>query len=189
MIKKALRQELRRIVASIPPEQIRQRSLRACDRLVRQPEYRKAEVVMVFLSLPSEIDTAPLVLRAWQDRKRVLAPKVSWQQRRMLPIGIRSLQDDVAVSSAGLREPVDGEPFPVSEIDLVIVPGLGFDPFGHRLGRGRGFYDRFLGQPDFHGTSCAMAFEEQFVDMIPAGPYDVPIDMLVTDRAVRRFHH
>lgn len=142
---------------------------------------------MVFLSLPDEIDTTPVVLRAWQARKRVLAPKVSWNQRRMLPIEIRSLTDDLTLSSMGMREPVAGIPFPASMLDLVIVPGLGFDEYGNRLGRGRGFYDRFLAHPEFTGVSCALALSNQVVPQIPVGPLDRPVDILVTDAEVRRF--
>ena len=189
MIKKQLRNELRQKLAAIPSEQIAERSQQACERLFEQKEYRKAEVVMVFLSLPHEINTTPVVLRSWQDRKRVLAPKVSWHQRRMLPIEILTLHDVAATTQMGIREPVDGQPFPVANIDMVIVPGLGFDPNGHRLGRGSGFYDRFLAQSDFAGVRCALAFDEQFVEAIPAGPHDVPIDMLITDKTVRHFSH
>jgi len=143
---------------------------------------------MVFLSLPTEVDTSPIVLRAWQDRKRILAPKVSWNQRRMLPVEIRSLTEDLMVSSMGIREPVTGIPFPISLIDLVIVPGLGFDEYGNRLGRGRGFYDRFLAHPEFAGGSCALSFEVQLAPSIPVGPLDRRVDMLVTDEKVRRFN-
>lgn len=185
--KKELRQRIRKILADIPPEELETKSLRACHRLVERSEFVKAEVIMVFLSLPTEIDTLPVVLRAWQDRKRVLAPKVSWSQRRMMPVEIRSLTDDLTVSHMGIREPVSGIPFPHSMIDLVIVPGLGFDEYGHRLGRGRGFYDRFLAHPEFKGLACAMAFEEQMISSIPVGPLDRSVDMLVTDQKVRRF--
>ena len=186
-MKKELRQKLRRIVATIPPEEIRDRSARAGHLLTQQPEYRKAEIVMVFLSLPREIDTAPVVLQAWHDRKRVLAPKISWEQRRMLPTEISSLTTGVRESSLGIREPVEGIPIPVGLIDLVIVPGLGFDELGNRLGRGRGFYDRFLSHPDFRGTACGLAFEEQLVHSVPSAAHDVQVDMLVTDARVRRF--
>ncbi len=142
---------------------------------------------MVFLSLPTEVDTTPIVLRAWQDRKRVLAPKVSWNQRRMLPLEIRSLTDDLMVSTMGIREPVTGIPIPINLIDLVIVPGLGFDEHGNRLGRGRGFYDRFLAHPEFHGVACGLCIEEQVISTLPAGPLDRQVDMLVTDEKVRRF--
>lgn len=186
-VKKELRQRLRKTLAEIPAEELAARSLRACHRLFEQREYVKAEVVMVFLSLPHELDTTPFVLRCWQDRKRVLAPKVSWNQRRMMPLEIRSLTDDLLVSTMGIREPAAGIPFPISLIDLVIVPGLGFDQYGNRLGRGRGFYDRFLAHPEFAGVACAMGLEEQLTPSIPVGPLDRRVDMLVTDEQVRRF--
>ncbi|MCP4247229.1 MAG: 5-formyltetrahydrofolate cyclo-ligase, partial [bacterium] len=154
-----------------------------------QPEYRRAEIMMVFLSLPGEIDTTALVLKAWQERKRVLAPKVSWEQRRMIPIEIRSLTHDLTVTGMGLREPAAGAPIPLPIIDLVVVPGLGYDVYGNRLGRGRGFYDRFLANPEFGGVACGLAFEQQFVQEIPAGPLDRPVDLLITDEQVRRFKH
>ena len=185
--KQELRQRLRQTVARIPADQIGTRSLRVAHRLFEQPEYVRAEAIMVFLSLPSEIETTPIVLRAWQDSKRVLAPKVSWNQRRMLPLEFRSLTEDLVSSSMGIREPIAGIPFPIPLIDLVIVPGLGFDEYGHRVGRGRGFYDRFLANTDFRGVACGLAFTEQIVPAIPAGPLDRPVDMLITDETVRRF--
>lgn len=185
--KKELRQRLRKILSGIPRAQIEAKSHRASQLLFEQPEYAKAEVLMVFLSLPTEIDTSPIVLRAWQDKKRVLAPKVSWSQRRMMPVEIRSLTDDLAVTHMGIHEPIAGIPFPISLIDLVIVPGLGFDEYGHRLGRGRGFYDRFLAHPEFAGVACGLAFEEQMTPSVPFGPLDRKVNVLVTDEKVRRF--
>ena len=186
-VKKELRRRLRAILADIPKEEIETRSLRVCHNLFEQPEYVKAEVIMVSLSLPNEVDTSPLVLRAWQDHKRVLAPKVSWSQRRMLPVEIRSLTDDLTVSGMGIREPGSGIPFPISLIDLVAVPGLAIDEYGNRLGRGRGFYDRFLAHPEFKGAACALVFEAQMTSSIPVGPLDRRVDMAVTDERVLRF--
>lgn len=179
---------MRAVIAGLSPEETSARSLRACHLLLEQPEYIRAEAVMVFLSLPTEVDTTPLVLRAWQDRKRVVAPKVSWNQRRMQPVEIRSLTDDLAVSTMGIREPTAGVPIPTPLINLVVVPGLGFDELGNRLGRGRGFYDRFLSNPEFTGVACALAFEVQVTQTIPTEPLDRHVDMLVTDETVRRFH-
>jgi 5-formyltetrahydrofolate cyclo-ligase len=186
-IKKDLRQRLRALLASITPEQRHARSAKACQLLMEQPEYARAEVIMLFLSLPTEVDTTGLVLQAWEDRKRVLAPRVSWDQRRMIPVEIHSLEQDVVQTVTGPPEPVKGVPFPVEYIDLVIVPGLGFDLLGNRLGRGRGFYDRFLAQQDLKGTSCGLAFEDQVVPTLPIGPNDMQVDMLVTDQKARRF--
>lgn len=186
-MKKELRQKVRKVLAAMKPDEIAAHSAAATDLLIGTHEYKQAQVIMVFLSLPTEIDTTSLVLHAWQDHKRVLAPKVSWEQRRMMPVEVRSLTSDLMESSMGLREPASGVPIPVSIIDLVVVPGLAFDESGNRLGRGRGFYDRFLAHPEFAGTSCALAFEAQLLPEVPAGPLDRPVDMLVTDRKVRRF--
>lgn len=186
-MKKELRKKLRSILSSIPQESTVQRSRLAAERLFREPEYERAEVIMVYLALPQEADTTAIVLQAWQDHKRILAPQVSWESHQMMPVEIRNLDTDVAPNEMGFREPVRGLPFLIELIDLVIVPGLGFDPFGNRLGRGRGFYDRFLSRPEFKGITCAFALEEQVVDLVPAGPQDVRVRMLVTDAAVRRF--
>jgi 5-formyltetrahydrofolate cyclo-ligase len=186
-VKKELRQKLRALLAAIGPEQHHVRSGRACHLLMEQPEYQQAEVIMLFLSLPAEVDTTSLVLQAWEDRKRVLAPRVSWDQRRMIPVEIRSLEQDVVQTVTGPPEPIKGVPFPIEYIDLVVVPGLGFDLLGNRLGRGRGFYDRFLALPDFHGGSCGLAFEDQVVPTLPVDPLDKRIHMLVTDQKARRF--
>jgi 5-formyltetrahydrofolate cyclo-ligase len=182
-----LRQDLRRRIAEVPAEQLQRDSAAACRRLTEQDEYRRAEIIMIFLSTPHEVDTRQLALQAWADLKTVLAPRVTWDQRRMLAIEIQGLTSGMEPGSFGIREPVEGLPVPLADIDLVIVPGLGFDARGNRLGRGRGFYDRFLSHADFRGVSCALAFEFQVVDRIPVGPHDVRVDMLVTDQQVRRF--
>jgi 5-formyltetrahydrofolate cyclo-ligase len=187
-VKKELRTRIRSVLAALPPESIQERSRLAAARLFAEPDYQRAEIMMIYLSHAQEADTTPIVLQAWQDRKKVVAPQVSWESRQMIPIEIRNLDDDVAANNQlGIREPVHGLPLPIELIDLVIVPGLGFDPFGNRLGRGRGFYDRFLGKPEFRGVSCGFALEEQVVPSIPAGPLDQRVHMLVTDQAVRRF--
>ncbi len=162
-------------------------SLAACRRVIETPEYQRADVLMIYLSTPREVDTTSLALRAWSDGKRVLAPQVAWEQRRMQPMEIRSLTSDVREGAMGIREPNAGMPTPVADIDLLIVPGLAFDGRGNRLGRGRGFYDRFLAHRDFRGVACGLAFEMQVVEAVPTEPLDKPVALLVTEVRVRRF--
>lgn len=186
-MKKELRTRLRNLLHDLDPQDVQEFSRRAAQRLFGEPEYRRAEIMMVYLSLPSEADTTAIVLQAWQDRKKVTAPQVIWDSRQMLPIEIRNLDEDIGSNQFGIREPIRGLPIPIGLIDLVVVPGLGFDPFGNRLGRGRGFYDRFLGNPEFRGVACGFALEQQMVDSIPAAHHDMKVRMLVTDERVRRF--
>lgn len=186
-MKKELRTRLRTLISSLSPEEIHDQSQQAAARLFALPEYRRSEIMMIYLSLPSEADTTPIVLQAWQDHKKVVAPQVIWDSRQMLPVEIRNLNEDIGSNQFGIREPIHGLPIPIELIDLVIVPGLGFDPFGNRLGRGRGFYDRFLSKPQFRAVRCGFALESQVVDSIPSAHHDVKVQMLVTNEQVRRF--
>lgn len=185
--KGAVRQHLRDVLSRLTPDQIHDRSITACGLITASPEFAAARCVMLYLSMPQEVDTAPLALRAWQQGKSVCVPKVSWEGKRMWPVEITSLQTGLTMTGPGVREPIAGKPVPVGEIDLVIVPGLGFTAAGYRIGRGMGFYDRFLAQGDFIGVSCGLAFDEQIVPELPILDHDIPLSMLATDRGIRRF--
>jgi len=185
--KSAIRHRLREILAAMPEPQRHSQSIAACSLVTSSPEFDAARVVMLYLSTATEVDTASIALRAWQGGKTVVVPKVSWDQRRMLPIEISSLTTGMTSTGPGIREPIAGKPVPTEFIDLVIVPGLGFDEKGYRIGRGMGFYDRFLAQADFLGVSCGLAFAEQIVVDLPVLDHDVPLSMLATDKGLRRF--
>ncbi|MGA2499163.1 MAG: 5-formyltetrahydrofolate cyclo-ligase [Tepidisphaeraceae bacterium] len=185
--KTIIRKSLREKLATLTPEQRHIKSHAACSLLLASPEFQAAGVIMIYLSTPSEVDTAPIALKAWQQGKTILAPRVNWHQRRMLPVEIASLTSGLTISGPGIREPVSGNPSPLNLIDLVIVPGVGFTRSGHRIGRGMGFYDRFLAQDEFMGLNCGLAFEEQIVENLPVLDHDVPLGMLVTDRGVWRW--
>ena len=186
--KAAIRRQLRETLAAMSDADRHAKSVAACALIAASPEFHVARVVMLFLSMPTELDTSPLALRAWQSGKTVVVPKVSWDQRRMLPVEITSLNNaTMTTTGPGVREPIAGNPVPLRDIDLVIVPGLGFTNTGFRIGRGMGFYDRFLAQSDFIGVSCGLAFEEQIVADLPILDHDVPLSMLATDQGIRRF--
>ena len=186
--KAVIRKQLREALAVMGEADRHAKSLAACRLITASPEFDAARVVMLYLSTPTEVDTASLALKCWQQNKSVVVPKVSWDQRRMLPVEISSLKDAMTTTAGGVvREPVAGKPIPLDLIDLVVVPGLGFTPKGYRIGRGMGFYDRFLAQPEFVGLSCGLAFEEQVVADLPVLDHDMPLSMLVTDRGIRRF--
>lgn len=185
--KTILRKHLRDVLAAMSEPDKHAKSIAACALISGSPEFAAARVIMLYLSTAQEVDTAPLALRAWQAGKTVVVPKVSWDQRRMLPVEISTLTTGLTSTGPGIREPVAGNPMPTDLIDLVIVPGLGFTDTGFRIGRGMGFYDRFLAQPEFLGVSCGLAFTEQIMPDLPILDHDVPLSMLATDKGLKRF--
>ncbi|MDD5459073.1 MAG: 5-formyltetrahydrofolate cyclo-ligase [Phycisphaerae bacterium] len=188
MDKEQMRRMVQKRLVEITPEQRVERSKEANLLLVSTPEFQNASTIMMFLSLPREIDTAEAILRAWQMGKTVVVPKVSWQQRHMMPVKISSLETGLATDQVGLRNPVNGTPIPFGEIDLVVTPGLAFDKEGNRLGRGGSYYDKFFQNKELTAHRCALAFEEQLVDKVPVTEMDQKIHSLVTDKHVLYFN-
>jgi len=186
-VKRSLRKRIRRKLAGLDPAVIHARSMAACRLMTAQPEFQRARAVMLYLPMDREVDVSPLALRGWQDQKTIAAPKISWDSRHLLPIEIRSMRDGTVPVTGSLREPADGEPVAVESLDLVIVPALAFDRRGNRLGRGAGFYDRFLSDARFRGVIAGIAFREQVVKRVPTLDHDVAVHMLVTDDEVLRF--
>ena len=171
----------------MPPAVAHAKSMAACKRLLATEEFQQAQVVMIYLSIPGEVDITPIALRGWQGQKLIAAPRMSWDRRHMIPMQIHSLDAGMETRVNGIREPADAEPVAVDELDLVIVPALMFDRSGNRLGRGAGFYDRFLASPQFNGSAMGLAFSDQVVDEVPVSDNDVPVHVLVTEEEVMRF--
>jgi 5-formyltetrahydrofolate cyclo-ligase len=143
--------------------------------------FQKAEVVMIFLSLPDEVDTRTAIEAAWADDKTVLVPKIVWTDRHLEAVELVSFDDSLADPQSGLRWPPQTPDWDVARIDLVVTPGLAFDRHGHRLGRGAGFYDRFFDRQGLRATRCGFGFSEQLVETVPMTPSDRLVDWVVTD--------
>lgn len=187
MHKAQLRTKLQNRLLAVGAEQRERKSHLACERLLATEQFRTASTVMLFLSLPHEVDTSEAILAAWQSGKTVAVPKVSWEQRHMIPVQINSLDTDISTHASGLRNPTSGAPVPFGEIELVVTPGLGFDRKGNRIGRGGSYYDSFFAHEQLKACKCGFAFAEQLIDSVPVTDHDQPIDMLITDAETIRF--
>ncbi|MHC5157271.1 MAG: 5-formyltetrahydrofolate cyclo-ligase [Planctomycetota bacterium] len=181
MDKDALRHEIKKQLVQISAEDRIAKSKQICRQIVDADTFQKASVVMMFLSLPHEVDTTPMILHAWQQGKTVAVPKVSWEQRHMIPVELTSLETGLKTEKMGLRNPSNGAPVPFDEIDLVITPGLGFDRHGNRLGRGGAYYDRFFTHNKMSAARWGIAFSQQLCEEIPHDDQDAPIDAVVTE--------
>jgi len=188
MDKSQLRKSLQQYLHGIDGEKRAEKSRLACENLVKTAEFQKASVVMLYLALPYEIDASEAILYAWQMNKVVAVPKVSWEQRHMIPVQIYTLEMEPAREGSRLHNPMVGQPMALEEIDLVVTPGLGYDGNGNRLGRGGSYYDRFFASAELSAWRCGFAFSEQCVDSIPMDSCDEQVDFLVTDEKVIYFN-
>lgn len=177
--KKKLRAEIREKKRALTQQQIEARSEVLAQKLFAHPLYRDARAIYGYLSYNEEVRTLPILRRALEDGKRVAVPKVFGDTMRFLWLDDLSA---IAPGYCGIPEPVSDEPEADDETALVFMPGLAFDPQGHRLGYGGGFYDRFLaGQPQ-HPT-IALCYGFQMRESLETDAHDIPVDVVLWDDA------
>ena len=153
-------------------------SIRICVSIMAVPQWTQARCIMLFAPLASEPDVSPLahaILTQSPRSQRLCLPAINWTTKTLSPVEILDWSHDLEPGPHGIHEPRPGLPaVPLSEIDLVLVPGLAFTTAGHRLGRGGGFYDRFLAEPALSAVTIGVCFSVQRVseDALPTDPHD-----------------
>jgi 5-formyltetrahydrofolate cyclo-ligase len=172
--KTALRREMRRLLAAVPPESFRREGAAAAAFVTKLPLWAEAGALLIFISLKDEIDTAPLREAALREGKKVFVPRTEGE------------------TLAFYRIPGPPSPAPLGPGDfpaLIMVPGLAFDRGGRRLGRGGGYYDRFLADLDRQGlafSAVGLCTEAQILPEIPTDPWDRKMDGVCTGTALRQ---
>ena len=146
------------------------------SRLENNAAFQLAEKILIYHSLPDELDTRRF-LDKWKNRKKFFLPRVNGVNLEILPYEESRLE----IGSFHIEEPSGDELHPVEEIEVIIVPGVAFDRKGHRLGRGKGYYDRLL--QTAAATKIGVGYEFQLVEEIPVEPHDVRMDIIITENA------
>ena len=185
-MKETIRRELRRNLTAMKDGVREELSEQACELLLGLGEYVQARIVMAYIPLPDELDIEPMLRSAWQDGKTVAMPRIIWEKHELKPIVTHNLDSDLMAGRHGLREPAGTEEITLSDIDLVIVPAVGFDRRGHRMGRGGGFYDRFLARSKLRARTVGITFDQQVLEELPVLSHDQRVQMVVTDAGIHR---
>lgn len=175
MNKQELRRSIREKKRAMTPEEIELRSARLGELFAQSEAYRNAKTIYGYLPYNQEVRTVPMLERALRDGKRVAVPKVYGEEMRFLYIEDFT---QVAKGYAGIPEPIADEPVAHDETALVLMPGLAFDPQGHRIGYGGGFYDKFLAQEPNHPT-VALCYAFQVLPHLETEEFDIPVDLVL----------
>ena len=173
--------------AALGEEERKTKSRIIQQKLRSLPEFQQAQVVMLFLNFRDEVETTALAEATIALNKRLILPRCA-PHGLLLPIEVGDLAKDIEPGVWGIREPKlnKGETDP-SEIDLIVVPGAGFDLTGDRLGYGGGFYDRFFMRLNPVTPRVAICFECQVIAQVPVDKHDAKMTMLITENAVYDF--
>ena len=178
MDKKALRREIGAKKRALSAAEIESRSAILAEKLFSTAQYRDCKSLYAYLSFNQEVRTNPIIERAWADGKRVAVPKVVGDE--MVFIWIDSFEGLAPQGAFHILEPIEDGPVADDEKALILMPGLAFDPQGHRIGYGGGYYDRFLEKEPDHPL-VALCYDFQLYDRLEVEAHDVPVDVVITD--------
>lgn len=173
MDKKTLRQQIRTLKKQHSQEELMAQSEKILQRLAEHPRFLQADKVMLYASLPDEVQTLDFI-ENWRNRKTIILPTVVGDD--IIPV---ELAEDVVFAEGDFHIPEPQSHPYTGDFDLIVVPGMAFDANGHRLGRGRGYYDRFLAlHPQVY--TIGLCFDFQLLPDVPSEPHDRIIDEIIT---------
>ena len=175
MDKKELRRSIRDQKRAMSEAEIVSRSEKLAELFYASEAYQNAKTIYGYLPYNQEVRTVPMLERALQDGKRVAVPKCYGDEMKFI------FMDDLSKVEKGyanIPEPIADEPVADDETALVLMPGLAFDPQGHRCGYGGGFYDKFLAAEPEHPT-LALCYEFQMFPVLETEEHDIPVDYVL----------
>ncbi len=159
------------------------------ERFTAIAEYAACNTLLGYVHFRNEVRTRHFLRDALEQDKRIVVPYCVGNE---LELFLLESMDELTPGTLGILEPkpelrsIARKKIDVAEVDLIMVPGVAFDARGGRLGHGKGFYDRLLARTRPGTSAVAVAFECQLFPHVPMGPHDVPIDKLITEKAVYR---
>ena len=167
-------------------------SQRICQKVIEQPSYQCAKTVMWYVGCRSEVRTQTIIKQELSQGRRIVVPYCTQDAHGQNQLGLWQLSDFSELISGrwGILEPPEsrwhesGKQVAIEELELIIVPGVGFDRRGGRLGNGQGYYDNFLQQVSAATRVQGVCFESQLFDFIPMEETDVAMDFVFTQSAI-----
>lgn len=180
--KKEMRAQFLLQRSALPLKVGQAKSREISNRVLASPEFKAARVIQSYLATAAEVQTTWVIKEAFRLKKRVVVPVVHPDDRSLSLSELADFNPEVLHPGPfGILQP--RPPFlreiQPSEVDLWILPGVGFDEGGNRLGFGGGYYDRFL--PGRRGLALGLAFDFQVIDRIPVEVTDHPVDRIITE--------
>lgn len=160
-----------------------------CGKVAALPQYRQADAVMSYVGVRSEVRTWPFLEQVLHQGKTLVVPYCVGQHLELFRL---ESMDELAQGYFGLWEPrtelrtSPDKQIDVTRIDLVMVPGIVFDRQGGRIGHGKGYYDRLLATVRPEACLVGVAFQCQIVPTVPLEPYDVSMDLVITETTVEQ---
>lgn len=181
--KDSIRKEILKFLRNQKEEDRLTKSLRILKKLFALSEFKRATTVLFYASFDGEVETFEMMKQAQRLGKRIALPIIETQGRHIFPTIVNNLEKDLAFGPHGIKQPAYDKKLvlDLGEIDVSIVPGVAFDADNYRLGRGAGYYDRFLARLSQKTSCLGLAFDFQIVPSLPHQQHDVPVSRVIVN--------
>jgi len=178
-----IRKEVLKTLRNQKEEERFRKSLVILDKLFATPEFQSSKTVLFYSSFDVEVKTFEMMLKARESGKQVALPTINVEKKEIIPSIVEDLHGDLETGPYGIQHVKEHVRYPVDprRVELVIVPGIAFDRGGYRIGRGAGFYDRFLARFGSEISSIGLAFDFQVFEQIPHDDHDIPVTQVITN--------
>ena len=174
MDKRQIRSLVRNKIATLSAEHRQEASRQIFSAVEALPSFTEAKVIALYSALPDEPQSIEF-LQKWSKKKRIILPRVEGDIMQFYEYNAEQMQ----IGSFGINEPQGETPRPPDDIELIIIPGVAFTTDGKRLGRGKGFYDRYLSQSSIRRAyRVGVCFKEQILSYIPIDIHDQTVDIV-----------
>ncbi|GFE57851.1 5-formyltetrahydrofolate cyclo-ligase [Geobacter sp. AOG1] len=184
MPKRNLRQQMLARRRCLDVAEYQAASLRVQRAFLSTSEFGRAAVLALYAPVHNEVDTSLVLSTALDNGKKALYPVVTGSS---LEFRLVTGNEDFQAGAFSIREPAVSCPvMAIGKADIIVVPGVAYDLTGHRIGYGKGFYDKALHQLEGEGHLVGFCFDFQVVEALKDEPHDVRMDLIITDRRVIR---
>lgn len=179
--KAEIRREMLEKLKNMDKEEKERRNARIREKLFSYDRFKKANVIMSYVSKPYEVDTWDIIKRSLEMGKKVAVPFILEQERLILPSLIVDHRELIP-GPFGIYQPHPDNlrQLNLNQIEIILVPGLAFDKQGNRIGHGQGYFDRFLKKISPNAHTIGLAYEFQILNTLPFDPEDIPVSTLIS---------
>lgn len=181
--KQTLRQKLLELLKTQGEETRLKKSRLIQNKLFKTSVFKRAETVMFYCSFDGEVETVSMIKQAKKIGKRIAVPVTICNEKKIIPSLVNNVDQELTEGPYGIKQPKKTNQKPVSadDLDLVVVPAVAFDRHNNRLGRGQGYYDRFLKLLPATTPTIGLAFDFQIVDRLPGlESHDIPVSLVLS---------
>ena len=180
-VKKITKQNLReKILGFLRNQKEEDRSAKSgviLNKLLKLPEFQKAQTVLFYMPFDGEVNTLDMIKKAKEMGKKIGLPRILRKVKEIIPVLTYCLDKELEMGPYGIQQPKDDSKMAlkIEDLDMVVVPGVAFDGQNNRLGRGGGYYDRFLRKLPSQIPTIGLAFDFQLIERLPRQEHDVAV--------------